>query len=81
MPVLAIDEGNEYSGYCVLLDDYTPVDFGKVPNMELLEHIVEVARKYKGVTLAIEKFESYGMPVGKSVFDSCVWLTKLLQKI
>lgn len=80
MPVLAIDEGNEYSGYCVMLDDYTPVDFGKVPNMELLEYIRDIAEKYKGLTLAIEKFESYGMPVGKSVFDSCVWAGRFIQE-
>lgn len=79
MSVLAIDEGNEYSGYCVMLDNYSPVEFGKVENNELLEHIGDILTKYKDISLAIEKFESYGMPVGRSVFDSCVWAGRFIQ--
>ena len=79
MPVLAIDEGNEYSGYCVVLDDFSPAEFGKVTNDELLEHLGDIFKKYKGISLAIEKFESYGMPVGRSVFDSCVWAGRFIQ--
>ena len=79
MPVLAIDEGNEYSGYCVVLDDFSPAEFGKVTNDELLKHLGDIFEKYKGISLAIEKFESYGMPVGRSVFDSCVWAGRFIQ--
>lgn len=79
MPVLAIDEGNEYSGYCVVMDDFSPAEFGKVTNDELLKHLGDIFEKYKGISLAIEKFESYGMPVGRSVFDSCVWAGRFIQ--
>ena len=57
--ILAIDGGNEMSGYCVLADDYTPLEFGKVANDTLLQMLPDLWERYEPL-LAIEQFESYG---------------------
>lgn len=76
MKVLAIDPGNEESAY-VLLDKetYKPLEFGKVDNTRLLMLLLEL--EYQ--ELAIEMIASYGMPVGKEVFDTCVWIGRFIQ--
>ena len=76
MNILAIDPGNVESAY-VLLDKetYEPLLFGKVKNEDLLEIIKE--EKYE--ELAIEMIASYGMPVGREVFDTCVFIGRCVE--
>ena len=45
--ILAIDGGNEMSGYCVLADDFTPMEFGKVANDTLLQMLPDLWERYK----------------------------------
>ena len=75
--LLAIDPGNIESAYC-LIDEktYKPIEFGKVDNTLLLIKLGEL--KYK--KLIIEMIASYGMPVGKEVFDTCVWIGRFIQR-
>ena len=72
MKLLAIDPGNIESAY-VLMDGYRPVDFGKVPNDQLLDTILARGLVKWPEVVAIEMIASYGMPVGREVFDTCVW--------
>lgn len=74
--VLAIDPGNIESAYC-LIDKvtYKPVEFGKISNEEVLNKIKNLSYNY----LAIEMIASYGMPVGKEVFETCVWIGRFIQ--
>lgn len=76
--ILAIDPGNIESAYC-LIDEktYKPVEFGKVKNEELIEYMDNLTKKPE---LAIEMIASYGMPVGKEVFDTCVWIGRFIQE-
>lgn len=76
--ILAIDPGNIQSAYCIIDEEtYKPVEFGKVDNKELLELI-----PYRDYSKAvIEMVACYGMPVGKEVFDTCVWIGKFLNEI
>lgn len=73
--ILAIDPGNEYSAYVC----YTPKEdltkFGKIPNKEMLEIVKDTAYN----TLVIEMIASQGMPVGKTVFETCVWIGRFIQ--
>ena len=69
--IIAIDPGNIESAYCIMEHDLKPVEFGKVKNEELLTMLEMATYDYKTV---IEMIASYGMPVGKEVFDTCVWI-------
>ena len=77
MVIFAIDPGNIESGYAVIqMPDFKVVESGKVQNEILLEKLYPL----KGVDrVAIEMIASYGMPVGKDVFETCVWIGRFVQ--
>lgn len=74
--ILAIDPGNVDSAYC-LIDEktYKPIEFGKLSNQQVLMKVIEL--KYD--KLILEMIASYGMPVGASVFETCVWIGRFIQ--
>lgn len=82
--ILAIDPGNEESAYVLLNRDLRPVEFGKQHNelmygnmcVSLLNHV----KDDDDLHVAIEMIASYGMPVGKEVFETCVWIGRLLER-
>lgn len=78
MNILAIDPGNTFSAY-VLMDggSYEPRAFGKVPNEELLDVLASTAGP--DVPVILEMVASYGMAVGREVFDTCVWIGRFTQ--
>ena len=69
--ILAIDPGTEQSAY-VFYDSHNKgiVSKGIEKNADMLDVIGEGGYD----TLAIEMIASYGMPVGKEVFQTCVWI-------
>lgn len=74
--ILAIDPGNIESAYCLIdKTTYKPVEFGKINNTLLLIKLSEM--RYD--SLIIEMIASYGMAVGKTVFDTCVWIGRFIQ--
>jgi hypothetical protein len=76
MKILAIDPGNNESAY-VLMDNYKPIEFGKVANYDMLEYISDIDLDTKAVV--IEMIASYGMAVGKEVFETCVWIGRFYE--
>lgn len=82
--ILAIDPGNEESAYVLLDRDLRPVEFGKQHNelmyanmcVSLLKHV----KDDNDLHVAIEMIASYGMPVGKEVFETCVWIGRLVER-
>ena len=70
--IFAIDPGSEQSAF-VLYDSHnkTIVDKNILQNDILSSEIQSLSH---GETLAIEMVASYGMPVGKDVFETCVWI-------
>jgi len=78
MKLLAIDPGNEQSAW-VKYDtaDNIILDFGIMPNKELKKSLETglIDADY----LAIEMIASYGMAVGKSVFETCVWIGRFIE--
>ena len=78
MLVFAIDPGNQESGYCLVsAGDYKPLKFGKVPNDELLSIIAYSRADW----YVIERVASYGMAVGREVFETCEWVGRYTQII
>ena len=80
--ILAIDPGNTESAYA-LIDTSTrrPLDIGKLPNEEILNLFRrgDIVLAEIVPTVVIEMVASYGMPVGASVFETCVWIGRFQQ--
>lgn len=71
--VLAVDPGNVESAYVRLSGSGRILAFGKVPNAEMLR-IVALPADHR----VCEAITSYGMPCGKSVFDTCIFIGRIL---
>jgi len=80
MRIFAIDPGNARSAYvgwdtdtegilCKGIDD----------NWDILCMMHNKALAYDYDILAVEMVASYGMPVGATVFDTCVWIGRFLE--
>lgn len=76
MNILAIDPGTNESGW-VQLRGGKVHDSGVMPNDDLLRRLRMMGTWAD--TLAIEMVASYGMAVGKEVFETCVWIGRLQQ--
>lgn len=77
--ILAIDPGPAESAYAVLDEtNLKPLDFGKTKNEEVLIKIFAIGGH--GNKLAIEMVASYGMAVGKEVFETVFWIGRFYQK-
>ena len=68
--ILAIDPGCNESAYVVLDERLKPVKFGKVYNTDMLDVIENADCEH----IAIEMVASYGMAVGKEVFETVFWI-------
>ncbi|WP_045764626.1 hypothetical protein [Xanthomonas albilineans] len=75
--ILAIDPGTTESGWC-LLDNGRVVESGISSNYEMLTRLLSWDG-YSGDILAIEMIASYGMAVGREVFETCVWIGRFQQ--
>lgn len=71
--MLAIDPGNQKSGWCLF--DTGVLDSGVLDNHAMLELIYQ----HRSDELAIEMIASYGMAVGREVFETCVWIGRFMQ--
>ena len=78
MKILAIDPGNIESAYVLMGEDYKPLEFGKVESEDVI-NIIENAGYGEIETLAIEMVASYGMAVGATVFETCVWIGRFIE--
>jgi hypothetical protein len=80
--ILAIDPGTAESGW-VLFQDGNVVNSGVMPNASMLFYIASAAigdfTQGRRHSLAIEMIASYGMAVGREVFETCVWIGRFQQ--
>ena len=78
--ILAVDPGNVESAYCVIdKTNYKPIEFGKMENEKLRKKMAKDLKMYPIDNFAIEMIASYGMPVGKEVFETCVWIGRFIE--
>lgn len=73
--ILAIDPGNIESAYCLLQGKHIG-EFGKVPNERLLALLKPPGPVFRHI--ACEMITSYGMPAGASLFDTCVFIGRII---
>lgn len=71
--ILAIDPGPLQSGWCLFGERV--IDSGIMDNDPLLRKVIGSGADH----LAIEMIASYGMAVGKDVFETCVWIGRFIQ--
>jgi Holliday junction resolvasome RuvABC endonuclease subunit len=71
--LLAIDPGTEQSGWCILRNGKVD-DSGVSDNEDVLRAVYAWPHN-----LAIEMIASYGMAVGREVFETCVWIGRFVQ--
>ena len=85
MLILGIDPGTTKSAW-VLWDDEDEkiLEMGLCENMELRNFFSTATHNdchFLGCHVAIEMVASYGMPVGKEVFETCVWIGVFLRSL
>jgi hypothetical protein len=73
--VLGVDPGPTESAYAVVTGDQQVLLADKVGNDSLIERI----RQDPPAHVAIESIQSYGMTVGREVFDTCFMIGRLIQ--
>jgi hypothetical protein len=80
--VLAIDPGPVQSAFVLLRGDIFVLDHGIEPNESLLAK-VQACRGplYNHNEFAIEMIASYGMAVGESTFETCLWIGRFIQAV
>lgn len=71
--IFAIDPGPEFSAF-VTYNGLRPVEFGKVPNDELIDQLIGGTGQ-----LVIEQIAAMGMAVGAEVFETCYWSGRFAQ--
>lgn len=81
--ILGIDPGNIESAYVLLDENLKPIEFGKIKNEELKEKLIffNMDSVFQNYECAIEMIASYGMSVGATVFDTCVWIGRFVETI
>lgn len=73
--IFAIDPGPRFSAYVELVGA-TIRAHGKIGNLELLQMLR--TREVNG-PLVVEMIAPYGKPVGREVFETCVWIGRYLE--
>lgn len=87
--ILAIDPGDYCSGYCIMdIATFKPQSFDKEDNYEI-RRLLNTYRMRDQTTLdlgprsfwavVIERVQSYGMPVGRHVFQTCEWVGRFTE--
>lgn len=70
MMILAIDPGNVLSAYVLVGDKMQVLNKGKLANKDV-EKVLYKALQIPHLEVVCESINSYGMSVGREVFDTC----------
>jgi hypothetical protein len=74
MTILAIDPGSTQSGWC-FYDGNCVLESGVATNAAM----IDMLQMCTADRLCIEMIASYGMAVGREVFETCVWIGRFQQ--
>ena len=79
--ILAIDPGTTHSGVCIIDDwSYKPLKIGKFENKKLVDELEDFLPVRMSVIEMIGHYGT-GMPAGKEVFDTCVWIGRFIEQL
>ena len=78
MRIIAIDPGTAESAWCVL-DEGVPSAIGKEENRLIVDKMRQGFAPFDHGLLAVEMVASYGMPVGKEVFETVLWIGRFVE--
>lgn len=74
--ILAIDPGPIESAFVVVNTETKGIiNHGKYDNNDVLE----IVKLHKDFNIAVEMIASYGMAVGREVFETCVWIGRFIE--
>jgi hypothetical protein len=76
LKILGLDPGPSETAYCLIDQDFNVLTAGKAA----LPMILKALSVAPPDCVAIESIQSYGMAVGRSVFDTCYSIGRILQK-
>lgn len=76
MRILGIDAGTEESGWVIYNTETHQIDEKGVNNND---ELLVLLRKSTYDKVAFEMIASYGMPVGKTTFQTCLWIGRFFQ--
>lgn len=77
--IFAIDPGTTESAFAIFIPEAGQIGRrGKLPNADLLAQLPSLAF---GSTVAIEMIASYGMAVGREVFETCLWVGRFIERV
>ena len=79
--ILGIDPGNEQSAFVAVDHDYQ-IEFAEKVDNGSMVHMMgqDYVCRHNITDVCIEMIQSYGMPVGRTVFDTCRWVGRFEQK-
>lgn len=76
MKLIGIDPGNIQSAYCWYdTERGRPLEFLTCLNSEFHNMVTSLNVQH----VVIEQIASYGMPVGETIFETCVWTGRLIE--
>lgn len=76
--ILALDPGPTQTGWCIY-DGTRVTECGVADNATMMVIVKTAGVNYRVERLAIEMIASYGMAVGREVFETCVWIGRFQQ--
>lgn len=78
--VLAVDPGTEESAF-VLFDGQRVLQHATEPNADLLARLVNCGFSHAIHEAVFEQVESFGMPVGREVFETVFWTGRFFEAV
>jgi len=80
MTIIGIDPGNKETAF-VVIEDGKIIDHFYGENKDALNRLEINCLAYDNVEIYCEMIASYGMPVGKTVFDTCVFIGRIMEAL
>lgn len=78
--IIGIDPGNKETAF-VILQNGNIASHYYLANGEALETLQAIDEMEDDIEIYCEMIASYGMPVGKSIFDTCLFIGQILEAL